>query len=203
VGDRQLGPGPHRRRVVGPMSRDAGWSVPGVAHQSGSAATSPAARPSRWPKAIGQGTARIGPPGGLGLLLAGPTIVAQGTDEQKPEATSERHRHRPARRWCQLFSEPGAGSDLAGLNATSAVKDGDEWIVNGQKVWTSAGHIADMGMLIARTNPDRAQAPGHHLVRVRHAPARRRRHPPAQGDDRPRAVQRGVPHRRPRGPTTR
>lgn len=90
-------------------------------------------------------------PGGLGMLLAAPTIAVHGTPEQieayvRPIVTGQAA-------WCQLFSEPGAGSDLAGLGAR-AVKDGDEWIVNGQKVWTSAGHIADMGMLIARTNPD-------------------------------------------------
>jgi alkylation response protein AidB-like acyl-CoA dehydrogenase len=84
-------------------------------------------------------------------LLAAPTIATHGTQEQierfvLPIVTG-------AQAWCQLFSEPGAGSDLAGLGAR-AVKDGDEWIVNGQKVWTSGGHLADMGMLIARTNPD-------------------------------------------------
>jgi alkylation response protein AidB-like acyl-CoA dehydrogenase len=93
----------------------------------------------------------LGAPGGLGMLLAAPTIATHGTPEQieryvRPIVTG-------AQAWCQLFSEPGAGSDLAGLG-TRAVRDGDEWVVNGQKVWTSGGQIADMGMLIARTNPD-------------------------------------------------
>ena len=93
----------------------------------------------------------LGAPGGLGLLLAAPTIATHGTQEQidlyvKDIVTGQKA-------WCQLFSEPGAGSDLAGLQA-KAIKDGEEWIVNGQKVWTSGGHVADMGMLIARTDPD-------------------------------------------------
>ena len=93
----------------------------------------------------------LGAPAGLGLLLAAPTIADHGTQEQietfvKDIVTGQRA-------WCQLFSEPGAGSDLAGLT-TKATKDGDEWIVTGQKVWTSLGQTADYGMLIARTAPD-------------------------------------------------
>jgi len=97
----------------------------------------------------------VGAPWGLGLLLAAPTIAAHGTPEQieryvRPIVTGQQS-------WCQLFSEPGAGSDLAGLTA-KAVKDGEEWVVDGQKVWTSMGHSADMGMLLARTDPE---APKH------------------------------------------
>jgi len=88
---------------------------------------------------------------GIGLGMAAPTILAHGTPEQKerwlrPLWTGEEI-------WCQLFSEPGAGSDLAGL-ATRAVRDGDNWTANGQKVWTSSAHMARRALLVARTNPD-------------------------------------------------
>jgi alkylation response protein AidB-like acyl-CoA dehydrogenase len=91
----------------------------------------------------------LGAPAGLGLLLAAPTIATHGTQEQIDHYVKDIVTGQKA--WCQLFSEPQAGSDLAGLQ-TRAVKDGEEWIINGQKVWTSGGQYADMGMLLARTD---------------------------------------------------
>ena len=97
----------------------------------------------------------LGGPVGMGVSLAAPTIVAHGSPDQAESYVRDIVTGR--RGWCQLFSEPGAGSDLAGL-ATRAVRDGDVWVVNGQKVWTSGGHLADLGLLLARTDPT---APKH------------------------------------------
>jgi len=94
----------------------------------------------------------------VGLDFIAPTIRAHGTDRQR--ALHLRAALRGETIWCQMFSEPGAGSDVAGLS-TSAVRDGDKWVINGQKVWTSGAEIADFGEVLCRTDPD---APKHHGI---------------------------------------
>ena len=135
---------------------DAGWAVPSWSRQC-FGRDLPA-----WADQVVADEIRligaVGQPLGSGMSLAAPTIVEHGSDELRqlilrPTLTGEKT-------WCQLFSEPGAGSDLAGLS-TSAVLDGDEWVINGQKVWNTSAHHADYGMLVARTSWD---VPKHHGI---------------------------------------
>jgi len=139
--DPELGLVAWRERLV-----DAGWAVPSW--------------PRRWcgrdlpvwaDRVVAdeiRAAGAVGTPLGSGMTLAAPTMLEHGSDELlgrllRPTLTG-------AVTWCQLFSEPGAGSDLAGLSA-SAVRDGDEWVVNGQKVWNTSAHHADLAILLART----------------------------------------------------
>jgi alkylation response protein AidB-like acyl-CoA dehydrogenase len=135
---------------------DSGWAVP---HW-----------PSAWlgkglpvwsEKIIANELTRVGAPGlptGVGMSLAAPTILEHGSDVLK--ARFLRSTLTGEFSWCQLFSEPGAGSDLAGVS-TKAIRDGDEWIVNGQKVWNTSAHHADFGILLARTDSSAAK---HHGI---------------------------------------
>ena len=92
------------------------------------------------------------PPAGIiGIGMGAPVVLTYGSDEMKQDLLPRIFSGEDI--WCQMFSEPSAGSDVAGL-ATRAVRDGDDWIVNGQKVWTTVAHISCWGMLLARTDPD-------------------------------------------------
>ncbi len=133
---------------------DAGYAFPTWPTGLGGLSAEPDVATAMW-KALGRARV-IGPPPGLGTLMGGPVICTHGNAEQQ-------HRLLPAlangtEGWCQLFSEPGAGSDLAAV-ATKAERDGDEWVVTGQKVWTSGASHARRGMLIARTDWEQ---PKHH-----------------------------------------
>ena len=102
------------------------------------------------------GNARVSPGlGGQGISMLVPTLLEMGTEEQKQQFIQPTLRGEMV--WCQGYSEPGAGSDLASLR-TAAVLDGDEWVVNGQKIWTSTAHLADWIFCLVRTEPD---APKH------------------------------------------
>jgi alkylation response protein AidB-like acyl-CoA dehydrogenase len=135
-----------------------------------------------WPKEYGgrggtaiqsvifaQEQAHFDVPGSIfaqGIGMAGPALMAHGSEEQKDRFLGPMLRGDEV--WCQLFSEPGSGSDLASL-ATRAEPDGDQWIVNGQKVWTSSAHFSDFGILLARTGEqsDRHRGIGYFLVDMR------------------------------------
>jgi alkylation response protein AidB-like acyl-CoA dehydrogenase len=128
--------------------RDRGWFVPGWPKEYGGAGLS-----AREQRVLEQEMAALGcrqPQYNLGVWMLGPVLLELGTDEQKGE-----HLPGMARgtvRWCQGFSEPNAGSDLASLR-TSAVADGEHFVVNGQKIWTSYGNVSDWMYALVRTDP--------------------------------------------------
>ena len=104
----------------------------------------------------------------IGIGMGAPVVLTYGSEQMKKELLPRIFSGEDV--WCQMFSEPGAGSDVAGLS-TRAVRDGDEWVVNGQKVWTTVAHVARWGMLLARTNPDVAKHDGlSYFVLDMHAP---------------------------------
>jgi alkylation response protein AidB-like acyl-CoA dehydrogenase len=104
----------------------------------------------------------------IGIGMCGPTVIGHGSQDQKDRYLARLLRADDV--WCQLFSEPASGSDLAALR-TSAVRDGEDWVVNGQKVWTTLAHVADYGILLTRTDPDRPKHAGLTMFVVdMHAP---------------------------------
>ncbi len=128
---------------------DSGWAAPGWPADAGGRGLPPDLAALTY--AEFNRVDAPGPPACLGVMLAAPTIIANASDDLKRQFVRAVLVGDHA--WCQLFSEPGAGSDLAGLQ-TKAERDADEFIINGQKVWTSGGQVADYGMLLARTDPD-------------------------------------------------
>ena len=154
LGEREDGDAIARAKRWQAKKFDAGWAV------------------LTWPKEFGgQGLARLEaviwgqeearfktPPPiyGIGHGMLGPTLMAHGTPEQKERYVKEMARGQVV--WCQLFSEPAAGSDLAGLR-TTAVRDGDDWMINGQKIWSTGAQYCDWGMIVTRTDPSARSTP--------------------------------------------
>ena len=138
-------------------SSTAGW--PGCTSRSASAGLdlSPKYQPVINNRVFAAGATNPFQRNPMGYGMCGPTIVEWGTPEQKQKYL--RRIFTAEDIWCQLFSEPGAGSDVAGL-ATMAVLDGDVWVLNGQKVWTSLGHRARWGLIICRTDPEAVKHAG-------------------------------------------
>jgi alkylation response protein AidB-like acyl-CoA dehydrogenase len=118
------------------------------------------AAPSIYPAVFAQEEAKYETPGNpfqIGLGMCIPTLLAYASEAQKKRYAGPAVRGEEI--WCQLFSEPAGGSDVAGLK-TRAVRDGDDWIINGQKVWTSGAHYSDFGIVLVRTNPDKPKHAG-------------------------------------------
>ncbi len=137
------------------MLSDSGWAFPSWPLGFGGRGFT--VRAARQAERARNEVGAFGPPNGVGTFLTAPTLLHYGTEDQQ-------HRYMPGisrgtERWCQLFSEPGSGSDMAGL-ATRATRDGDEWVISGQKVWNSGAQFAKYGILIARTDPDQPKHRG-------------------------------------------
>jgi alkylation response protein AidB-like acyl-CoA dehydrogenase len=153
-------PGPFGRNLSVDQARswqrrlaDAGWGAPGWPAEYGGRGLGPVEQ-MVWQQELARAGANFTFTL-VGFGMAGPTIIQHGTPEQRERFLPPMLRADEI--WCQLFSEPGAGSDLASVT-TRAVRDGDEWIVTGQKVWSSAAHFSDWGILLARFDFD---APKH------------------------------------------
>ena len=152
--DRRSGE-PERERAANDWTQalfERGWFAPQLPREYGGAGMSPMEQFIFTQERAAAGAPQVG---GNGLALLAPTLIVHGSDEQKAK-------HLPGilsgeKLWAQGYSEPGAGSDLASLQ-TRAVRDGDEWVINGQKIWTSNAHVADSLFALVRTDPD---APKH------------------------------------------
>ncbi len=129
-----------------------GWVAPHWPKEYGGAGMSPMEQFIFNQEMSGAGAPGVG---GMGVQMLGPTLIVHGSEEQKKEHLPKILSGEVA--WCQGYSEPGSGSDLASLQ-TRAVKDGDEYVINGQKIWTSGAHTADWLFALVRTDPD---APKH------------------------------------------